>query len=196
MREGEVLQQIKARARQGAEPVGRVLARTGLTPNVLTIVGCLLNFGVGAILGLGYLQVGGVLVLLAGAFDTLDGALARASGKSSTFGAFLDSTLDRYSEAAIFLGILADGARRGDLTTVLLTYAAAFGSLMVSDARARAEGLGLRAEVGWLQRPERVVLLGLGLILGLSVPTLAVLAVLTNLTALQRILHVRGVSRG
>jgi len=190
------MDRVKARARTGAEPIGRALARTGMTPNALTVVGCILNFGVGAILALGYQWQGGILVLVVGAFDTLDGALARASGRATTFGAFLDSTLDRYSEAAIFFGILADAVRRGDIQVVLLTYAAAIGSLMVSYARARAEGLGLRGDVGWLQRPERVVILGLGLILGLVVPALWILAILTNLTALQRILHVRNLTRG
>ncbi len=190
-----LMDRIKRQARRGAEPIGRALARTGLSPNALTVLGCLLNFGVAVVLGFGYERIGGVLVLVAGAFDTLDGALARAAGRSTTFGAFLDSTLDRYSEAAIFLGILADGARRGDLQVVLLTYAAAFGSLMVSYARARAEGLGLRGDVGWLQRPERVVLLGVGLIVGLTLPALWILAVLTNLTAIQRILHVRRLTR-
>jgi len=190
------MDRVKARARTGAEPIGRALARTGMTPNALTVVGCILNFGVGAILALGYQWQGGILVLVVGAFDTLDGALARASGRATTFGAFLDSTLDRYSEAAIFFGILADAVRRGDIQVVLLTYAAAIGSLMVSYARARAEGLGLRGDVGWLQRPERVVILGLGLILGLVVPALWILAILTNLTTLQRILHVRNLTRG
>ena len=190
------MDRVKARARTGAEPIGRALARTGMTPNALTVVGCILNFGVGAILALGYQWQGGILVLVVGAFDTLDGALARASGRATTFGAFLDSTLDRYSEAAIFFGILADAVRRGDIQVVLLTYAAAIGSLMVSYARARAEGLGLRGDVGWLQRPERVVILGLGLILGLVVPALWIIAILTNLTALQRILHVRNLTRG
>jgi len=190
------MDRVKARARTGAEPIGRALARTGMTPNALTVVGCILNFGVGAILALGCQWQGGILVLVVGAFDTLDGALARASGRATTFGAFLDSTLDRYSEAAIFFGILADAVRRGDIQVVLLTYAAAIGSLMVSYARARAEGLGLRGDVGWLQRPERVVILGLGLILGLVVPALWIIAILTNLTTLQRILHVRNLTRG
>ncbi len=190
------MDRIKARARGTALPVGQALARIGVTPNALTVAGCALNFGVGVVLALGYHLVGGVLVLVVGAFDMLDGAVARAASRTTTFGAFLDSTLDRYSEAAVFLGVLADGARRGDLQTVLLAYAAAMGSLMVSYARARAEGLGLRCDVGWLQRPERVALLGLGLILGLAVPALWILAILTNFTAIQRILHVRNATRG
>lgn len=186
-----MLDRLKNQARMGMEPVGQALARTGISPNVLTTVGCLLNFGVAAVIAFGSLSIGGVLILVAGAFDMLDGALARAAGRTTTFGAFLDSTLDRYSEAAIFLGVFVEGALRGDLQVQLLAYAAAIGSLMVSYARARAEGLGLRNSVGILQRPERVILLGVGLIFGLEVYALWMLAILTNLTALHRILHVR-----
>ncbi len=186
-----MIDRLKLQARIGIEPVGQALARTGISPNVLTTVGCLLNFGVAAVIALGYLHVGGFLILVAGAFDMLDGALARAAKRTTTFGAFLDSTLDRYSEAAIFLGVFVEAALRQDLQVQLLTYAAAIGSLMVSYARARAEGLGLRSSVGLLQRPERVILLGVGLIFGLEVYALWVLAVLTNVTALHRILHVR-----
>lgn len=186
-----MLDRLKNQARMGMEPVGQALARTGISPNVLTTVGCLLNFGVAAVIAFGSLSIGGVLILVAGAFDMLDGALARAAGRTTTFGAFLDSTLDRYSEAAIFLGVFVEGALRGDLQVQLLAYAAAIGSLMVSYARARAEGLGLRNSVGILQRPERVILLGVGLIFGLEVYALWILAILTNLTALHRILHVR-----
>ena len=186
-----MLDRLKSQARLGMEPVGLALARTGITPNALTIVGCLLNFGVAAVIASGSLALGGLLILFAGVFDMLDGALARAAGKTSTFGAFLDSTLDRYSEAAIFLGVFIEAALRGDLQVQVLTYAAAIGSLMVSYARARAEGLGLRSSVGLFQRPERILLLGVGLIFGLEVPALWILAILTNVTALQRILHVR-----
>lgn len=186
-----MLDRLKGQAKAGIEPVGQALARTGISPNVLTTVGCLLNFGVAAVIAIGYLNLGGFLILFAGAFDMLDGALARAAKRATTFGAFLDSTLDRYSEAAIFLGVFIEAALRSDLQVQLLAYAAAIGSLMVSYARARAEGLGLRSSVGLFQRPERVILLGVGLIFGLEVYALWVLAVLTNVTALHRILHVR-----
>jgi CDP-diacylglycerol---glycerol-3-phosphate 3-phosphatidyltransferase len=190
------MDRVKSEVRRQAVPVGRALGRLGISPNFLTTLGCLLNFAVAGVIALGYSQVGGLLVLVVGAFDTLDGALARATGKTTRFGAFLDSTLDRYSEAAIFLGILAEAASRGDMTIVLLSYGAAVGSLMVSYARARAEGLGLRGDVGWLQRPERIILLALGLILGLTQPVLWVLAILTNFTAIQRILYVRRAAGG
>ena len=186
---------LKSEVRQRALPIGRGISRLGISPNMLTVAGCLLNFGVGAILALGYTQIGGVLVLVVGAFDMLDGALARATGRSTRFGAFLDSTLDRYSEVAVFFGILVAASLRGDTVVVGLTYAAAVGSLMVSYARARAEGLQLTCDVGLLQRPERIIVLGLGLIVGLVTPALVILAVLTNVTAIQRILHVQRVAR-
>ncbi len=185
-----MLDDLKSRARGAVSPVGAALARLGVTPNALTIVGCLLNLVVAGLIVRGDLLVGGVAMLLVAAFDTLDGAVARAAGLSSTFGAFLDSTLDRYSEAIVFADIVGYGALTGSTEVVVLAYASAIGSLLVSYARARAEGLGLRGDVGWLQRPERIILLGLGLMVGLLTPVLWILAVLTNFTALQRIVHV------
>src|SRR5205823_10365986 len=123
-------------------------------------------FGVALVLASGATLVGGVLVLLVGLFDTLDGALARVTNRKTTFGAFIDSTLDRYSEAVVVLGIVYAALERNDRATVLLAFAMLVGSLMVSYARARAEGLGLRAEVGLVPRPERIVVLGIGLIPG------------------------------
>jgi CDP-diacylglycerol--glycerol-3-phosphate 3-phosphatidyltransferase len=185
-----LLDDLKNRARSAVSPIGAALARLGITPNELTIVGCLLNLVVAGLIIRGDLLVGGVAMLLVAAFDTLDGAVARAAGLSSAFGAFLDSTLERYAEAIVFAGIVGYGALTGSAEVVLLAYAAAIGSLLVSYARARAEGLGLRGDVGWLQRPERIILLGLGLMVGLLTPVLWILAVFTNFTALQRIVHV------
>lgn len=183
--------QIKQPARRLAERIARILARTGVTPNGLTVIGFILNVGVAVVLASGTLQVGGALLLVAGAFDMLDGALARVTGLSSRFGAFLDSSLDRYSEAALLFGLSFDAVRRGDEVVALLAFAVIVGSLMVSYCRARAEGLGLECEVGFAPRPERVLILGLGLIVGLEFLALAVLAGLTHVTAVQRILHVR-----
>jgi CDP-diacylglycerol---glycerol-3-phosphate 3-phosphatidyltransferase len=181
---------LKGYVRRSVLPFAATLARLGVTPNALTIAGLILNLGVGLVLGLGYEMAGGILVLVAGLFDTLDGAVARVSGRVTVFGSFLDSTLDRYSEAAVFCGLLVLYTRQGRLTEAVLVYAVIIGSLLVSYARARAEGLGLDCEVGWLQRPERIALLGLGLAVGLATPVLWVLAILTNFTVLQRMLHV------
>ncbi|MCL4459844.1 MAG: CDP-alcohol phosphatidyltransferase family protein [Chloroflexi bacterium] len=179
---------LKRRVRRGAEYVARGIARTGLSPDALTILGFLLNVLVAAIIASGQQLIGGTLVLLVGAFDILDGALARVTQRMTTFGAFLDSTIDRYSEAVIYFGLLVLYAGRGH--EALLIYAVIVGSLMVSYTRARAEGLGLRCEVGLFARPERVILLGLGLLLNQVYLTLWVLAILVNLTAVQRVLYV------
>lgn len=171
--------------------VGRFLGRTHLSPNWFTILGLFLNAAVAAVIAGGNLTLGGVLLLGASAFDMLDGAVARATDRITRFGGFLDSTLDRYSEAVIYLGLLLYFQRvRPDQTAVLLIYGAAIGSLMVSYARARAEAQGLGAEVGLFARPERVILLALALLIRRPVWALVVLAALTNVTALQRIVHV------
>ncbi|HUX86824.1 MAG TPA: CDP-alcohol phosphatidyltransferase family protein [Chloroflexota bacterium] len=187
--------EIKKQSRRFAEVFATGLAATGISPTGLTIIGFFLNLGVAAVLAAGAIPLGGVLLLVAGAFDTLDGALARVSGRSTTFGAFLDSTLDRYSEAALFFGLSFAASRQGDITITLVAYLAIVGSLLVSYCRARAEGLGLDCEVGIVPRPERVVLLGVGLIVGLELPVLIVLALLAHITAFQRIWHVRNLTR-
>ncbi|MCL5264259.1 MAG: CDP-alcohol phosphatidyltransferase family protein [Chloroflexi bacterium] len=187
---------IKRLGRRTAERIAGLLASTGITPNWLTTIGFVLNIAVGVVLALGYIRIGGVLVLVFGTFDMLDGALARISGKASTFGAFLDSTLDRYSEAVVLFGLLFWYGQQGNLTVVLLAYATIVGSVMVSYTRARAEGLGLQCEVGLLARPERIALLGIGLILDQALIVLAILALFTNVTALQRVIHVWKLTSG
>jgi phosphatidylglycerophosphate synthase len=188
-----VLDAIRPRARRFAESPARLIARTGISPNVLTLTGLLLNLVVAAVIASGHPVAGGILVILANAFDMLDGALARVTGKVSRFGAFLDSTIDRYEEALIFLGIGVWLHIRGEGVLLLPCYLAIIGSLMVSYTRARAEGLGVRGEVGWLPRPERIIVLAVGLLFSsyLLAPVLWALAVLTNLTAVQRILHAK-----
>jgi phosphatidyl-myo-inositol alpha-mannosyltransferase len=171
--------------------VGRVLGRSRISPNMLTIIGLLLTLGVTATLATGHLVWGGILVLLTSAFDMFDGALARATERNSTFGAFFDSTIDRYAEALIFFGLLLHYQRVPAMHyEVYFLYLAIIGSLMVSYTRARAEALGLECKVGILARPERIILLSLGLIIGWLHVTLAILALFTNLTAIQRIYHV------
>jgi CDP-diacylglycerol--glycerol-3-phosphate 3-phosphatidyltransferase len=168
--------------------VVRPLARAGVSPNVLTLVGFLAMVGVGGVLALGYERLGGVLIVAVGLFDALDGALARSTGKATDFGAFFDSTLDRFAEIAIYLGLLY--LYRGQTTAMILVYLAITGSLMVSYARARAEGLGLECKVGLFTRLERLATLVVGLLLKQTVLALLVLAVLSNLTAVQRMWHV------
>ena len=176
------------------EPIVRLIARTGISPNALTITGFLLNALVAGVLAGGYLFLGGFLVLFAGWFDMLDGALARISGKSTRFGTLLDSTVDRFSEAVVFLGLLVFYLAQGATLEILLIYFTIVGSIMVSYVRARAEGLGLRSEVGLFARPERVILLALGLLLSRISPVallvvLWILAVGTMITVLHRLIH-------
>ncbi len=177
------------------DPTARALARTGVTPNALTLVGFLLNVGVAAVLAAGHIRLGGLLLVLAAGFDALDGTLARVTGQQSTFGAFFDSTMDRFSEAAVYGGLLFNFLDNGGRIEIVLIYAVIVGSLMVSYARARAEGLDLECKVGLLTRFERMTVLAIGLVLGLLTPALWVIAILANLTAVQRIIYVYRTSR-
>jgi len=180
----------KDRARLVVQPLVRLLARLGVAPNTLTLIGLLLNAGVGLIIAAGYPRVGGILLLFTSGFDLLDGALAKATGRKTKFGAFLDSTLDRYSEAAVLFGLLWLSVQRSLTLDIFLVYVVIVGSLLVSYTRARAEGLVLQCRVGWLGRPERIIVLSLGLILNLIPVALVILAVFTHFTALQRMAHV------
>ncbi len=172
--------------------VGRALAGLGLTPNALTVIGVVLNIAVAVIIAIGQAQVGGALLLVASAFDMLDGAVARATGASSRFGGFLDSTLDRYSEAVVYGGVLIYLLDRPDdaKTGAILVFVASAGALLISYARARAEAAGYKASVGLAARPERVILLALCLLINQPLWALWVLAVVTHVTALTRIVHV------
>ena len=171
--------------------IGRFLGNLGVTPNMLTIAGLLLNVGVAAIIAFWDIRIGGILLLFASAFDMLDGAVARATGKTSKFGGFLDSTLDRYSESIVYLGVLiyildTTDAKTGSILTLLATT----GALLISYTRARAEAAGYHASVGLVARPERVILLAICLILKEPLWALWALAILTHLTAFTRIAHV------
>jgi CDP-diacylglycerol--glycerol-3-phosphate 3-phosphatidyltransferase len=195
--------------RRLVEQVMHPLARTGITPNMLTLIGLLLTIFTAGVIALNHLRIGGILVLCAGLFDMFDGAMARVTQKSSKFGAFFDSTLDRYAEGILLLGIIIYAQLHlpsqqivGSITTanlvIWLTYLAALSSLMISYARARAEGLGLECKMGLLARPERVILLAAGLLIG-GQPgllwTMLILAVLTTFTAIQRIFHIWWITR-
>jgi CDP-diacylglycerol--glycerol-3-phosphate 3-phosphatidyltransferase len=171
--------------------VGQWLARTGMTANMATLIGFLLNAGVAAVIASGHPRIGGVLLLIASAFDMVDGAIARATGSVSKFGGFFDSTLDRYSEIVVYVGLLIWLNDTGDdHIGALLILIAATGALMISYARARAEAIGYGASVGLVARPERVVLLAICLIINEPLWALWILAILTHFTAVWRIVHV------
>ncbi len=167
-----------------------LVAKTGISPNIVTTLGLLVALVTAWVLSTGHFFLGGFLVLLSGAFDMLDGAVARISGRSTRFGAILDSTFDRLSEAALFLGLLAYYANQGSFQEVVLVGAALVGSMLTSYVRARAEGLGLKCEVGFFTRPERVILLAIGLIFNQMLVILWIIAVLSNLVAWQRLSYV------
>jgi len=186
----EIENQARRRAQVVLNPIARLMGRAGLTPNMLTLIGLALNTAVALVLARGYLLLGGGLLLLASSFDALDGALARQTGSQSRFGAFFDSTLDRYSEAVVYGGLLFHFLEQDARIETLLVYAAIIGSQMVSYTRARAEGLGIECKVGLATRADRMLTLSAGLILGWAVPVLWLVAILANVTALQRIAHV------
>jgi CDP-diacylglycerol---glycerol-3-phosphate 3-phosphatidyltransferase len=188
------------------ETIARFFQRLGISPNQLTLAGLLLQAGVAAVIALGYLPLGGVLLIFSAIFDAFDGTLARLTGRSSRFGAFFDSTLDRYAEAVVLFGVLVYFSGQSDSRIeVLLIYAAIVGSLLVSYTRAKAESLGIPCTEGVLTRAERVALLVIGLLLagwqpiaalpGVLTIVLWLLAVLSNITAIQRIAAVRKATR-
>ena len=167
------------------------LHQLGITPNGLTYSGFALTIVTALVLATGAFRWGGILLLLAALFDMLDGAVARFTKQMSTFGAFLDSTLDRYSESVTFLALAYffshSTSTRTELVLIMFILV---GSLMVSYTKARAEALQVECKAGWLQRPERIIILVIGLIVGWLAPILWLLAIFTNFTALQRIYEV------
>jgi len=186
---------FEAWVRRHAEALIAALGRTPLTPNQVTVVGLALTFLAAGLAAYGQLRWAGVVLIFAGTCDILDGALARTTNAGYPYGAFLDSTLDRYSEGAIYLGLAAYFVGMGgplERWLVLATLAALAGSFLVSYVRARAQSLGFTCKSGLFQRPERVVVTVIGLIVGGPVLYVVVflLAIVTNITALQRIREV------
>ncbi|MDD5126772.1 MAG: CDP-alcohol phosphatidyltransferase family protein [Dehalococcoidales bacterium] len=175
------------------EPIVRLLARTPLTPNAVTIIGFLVTVLAAVYIATGEFFIGGIIVLAAGFLDMLDGALARLTNQTTRFGAVLDSTLDRLSEAALMLGILVPFASQGMVAESLLVGLTLVGSLMVSYLRARAEGIGIDCKVGLFTRAERVIVLALGLLLSqfdyVLVIALVIIALFSFFTAGQRLWH-------
>ncbi len=172
------------------DPLSRLLARLGVQPNLLSLMGFFAASAAGAVVAAGHISHGGWLLLLSGPFDALDGALARIAGLETRFGAFLDSFIDRYSEAAVLFGILYWSNFHGNRILVALTFLTLLGSLMVSYARARAEALNISCKIGLFTRLERFIVLTLALLTKQLLIGLVILACLTNFTALQRMFHV------
>ncbi len=180
----------KALACYLTRPVVSVLARTPITPSALTWSGFVLSATAAVLISTRYLIAAGIIVLLAGFLDMLDGALARGTNQVTRFGGILDSTLDRLAEGALLVGILFLFAREESTIGVLLASGVLVLSFLVSYIRARAEALGIDCTVGLFTRPERVIVLALGLLLGGLMIALAVIAALSLLTIGQRLVHV------
>lgn len=175
------------------QPIVNLLARTPLTPNAVTWLGFCINIGAAVLVVTEHLFAAGFVVLIAGLFDMLDGALARVTNRVTRFGGILDSTLDRLSEAVVLLALLAVFAREQQVAESVLAGTALLGSLMVSYLRAKMERLGIECKVGLFTRPERVIILALGLLLSqfdyALVTALAVITFFSFFTAGQRLYY-------
>ena len=177
------------------DPLGKFFLWLGLTPNMVTALGLLGN-AVGAYyLARGEMLTGGIWIALMTPVDALDGTMARLRGEASDWGAYVDSVSDRYSELIIYGGLLYHFLEKGEALGGMLTFGAAAGSVLVSYVKARAEGLGYEAKVGLLTRAERYLVLAPSLIFNQTLIGLGILAVFANITAAQRIWHVRKYAR-
>jgi phosphatidylglycerophosphate synthase len=171
-------------------PLAPLVKRIPFSPNVLTVIGFLVTCVAAMVIPYN-IRLGGVLILVGGAFDMLDGIAARTRGKETKFGAFLDSVLDRYSDAFLFLALAWHFSARADYAGALLSIITLIGAFLISYARARAEGLGESCHTGVMERGERLILLIFGTLSGWLLPVMWIMAVLTHITVLQRIYYVR-----
>lgn len=186
---------LRLRFKGVLDPIATFLNRFGIPPNTVTIFGLLGNTLGAYLIATGQITAGGLLVLIMGPVDALDGTMARLRGESTRFGAFVDSVTDRYSELVILGGLLLYYLQQGNVQACVLIYLAAAGSVLVSYVKARGESLGFEVKVGFLTRVERYLVLAPALVFNQPMIALWILAVLANFTALQRIWHVRRVSR-
>jgi len=179
-----------------ADPVARALVSLRLRPNQLSFLGLVGSMCAAVAFAADQRRLGGLCLVLAGALDILDGALARVSGQVSPFGAFLDSVLDRYSDLLVLAGLVFLFARLGRPEVLLAVLLALIGTVMVSYTRARAESIDIECRVGFMERGERMLVLILGALLDLLVPAIWVVALGANATAVHRIAHTWRASRG
>lgn len=193
MNQTKLIEIRKTAANFLTQPMVKLLARTRISPNTITWLGFLLTLVAAVLTGSGNLIAGGIMVLVAGFLDMVDGALARSTNRVTSFGGVLDSTLDRLAEAALLLGLLAVFARGQSVAGVLLVGLALVGSLMVSYLRARVEVLGIECKLGLFTRSERVIVLALGLLLSrfdyALVVALAIIVLFSFFTVGERLLY-------
>jgi CDP-diacylglycerol--glycerol-3-phosphate 3-phosphatidyltransferase len=175
-------------------PLIHLLMQWKVTPNTITLAGLCITVLAAVAFTFGHIRLGGILVLLGGLCDTFDGSIARSAGKTTRYGAFFDSVIDRYSELIMFFGVAAHFIWTEDYLTAVVIFFALCGSIMVSYCRARAEGLGFDAKAGLMQRAERIILIGFGALFHVAALKIALwlIAILSNITALQRIRQVYG----
>jgi len=186
---------LRVRFKNVLDPIGQFLNKLGIAPNTLTLAGLVGNFVGALFLAQGKFIPGGVILFLMGPLDALDGTMARLRGEPSAFGAFVDSVTDRYSEVFIYAGLIYFYLTLENSLMVLMAFAALGGSFLVSYARARAQSLGYEAKQGILTRMERFAILVAGLLFGFPEVAISLIALLANITALQRILIVRRQAR-
>jgi CDP-diacylglycerol---glycerol-3-phosphate 3-phosphatidyltransferase len=182
---------LRMRFKGVLEPIAGFFNRMGLMPNTMTYMGLVGNIIGSYFIATGQISLGGLIILLMGPIDALDGTMARLRGMSSAFGAFVDSVTDRYSELVIFGGLFVYFLQQQDWQALALVYLAAAGSVMVSYTRARAQSVGLEAKGGFFTRVERFLVLAPCLIVNQPLIALWIIAIMANLTAFQRILSVR-----
>jgi len=173
------------------DTIATAVNKTGILPNTVTILGLAGTIFGAYLLATGKIFWGGLVILITGPIDALDGTMARLRGEQTEFGAFVDSVTDRYSELFILAGLLFYYVGKQDALNTILVYFAAAGSVLVSYVKARAEGLGFTAKVGLLSRVERYLIIAPALLLKVPYIALWIIAILANFTALQRILFVR-----
>jgi len=179
-----------------ADPIVGLLSRSGIRPDALTFTSLALSVAAAYFIATGNFVLSGVLVLVSGLFDLLDGALARFTKQTTKFGAILDSTVDRVSEAAVFCGLLIWYTPRGAALEAVTIFAALIGSFLVSYIRARGEGLGLECRVGLFTRAERVIVLAIGLLANQVLVALWLLIAFVYVTVAQRLIHLWKQAKG
>lgn len=173
------------------KPLSPLAKALPVNPNIITVLGMIVTSSAGFVIPFN-LFLGGLLILAGGAFDLIDGVVARVNGRVTKFGALLDSTLDRVADGFIFLGIVWYFFYHLDENAIILTFLCAIASFLISYVRARAEGLGLSCKVGIVERPERLILLSFACLTGLLYPVILILTLLSCITVIQRIFYARG----
>lgn len=175
-------------------PLSPLAKRVTINPNIITVAGFIVTTCAAVLLPTSLIW-GGILILVGGVFDMLDGIIARVNNRATSFGAFLDSVLDRYSDSFLLIGFGWVFYQRGSAVGMVLSVGTLVGSLIISYARARAEGLGRNCHAGLMERPERIILMIIGALSGRILPVMWVLFVFTHITVIQRIFHVRKIMK-